>query len=341
VDRGRQFFAATALALIGISHPTAPRAEDAKPFFAGKTLKIIVGLPAGGGADAYARLVQRHLTRHVPGTPAIVVQNMPGAGSLKSVVFLDAGAPDDGTVMATFSAALITEALTAPERVKVDFRNFAFIGSVSEDIRVCYVRSASGVRDWQDLVTHGEVIFGATAPGAAGTADTAMLRSLFGVKLRQVQGYAGSAAKRLAVEKGEIDGECGSWTSLPDDWLRDRKINVLVRLSPTLVAGQDASVPFAGDLLKDERDRKVYDFLLAPAKLGRLFMTSARVPADRVATLRAAFDAMVADPAFLNEAWKLRLLVTPMTGAEIARHVADLYAMPADLVARAKAVSGE
>jgi len=333
----RRHLAATVLALV--SQPAAAVAEDA--FYSGKTLRLIVGLPAGGAADAYARLVQRHLARRVPGTPAIVVQNMPGAGSLKSVISLDAGAPADGTVMVTFNPGLVAEALTAPERVKVDFRNYAFIGSVSEDIRVCYVRSASGVRTWQDLLARADIVFGATAPGAAGTADIAMLRNLFGASIKQVQGYAGSAAKRLAVQNGEIDGECGSWPAIPDDWLRDHKINVLVRLLRTLVPGLDPNVPFAGDLLRDERDRKVYEILSAPGKLGRLFVVSGRVPAGRVAILRASFDAMVADPAFLSEAQKLRLLIAPVTGAEIAGRIADLFATPADLVVRAKAVSGD
>jgi hypothetical protein len=168
-----------------------------------------------------------------------------------------------------------------------------------------------------------------------------MLRKLFGVKLKQVQGYAGSADKRLAVERGEIDGDCGGWTSVPDDWLRDRKINVVVRLSPTLVAGMDKSVPFGGDLVKDASERKIYDFLVAPERLGRLFMVAGSVPAERVAVLRAAFDAMVADAAFRADAEKVKLLVTPMTGGEVARHIADLYATPAELVARAKAVTGE
>jgi len=335
---GRRHVAATVLALV--SQPAAAAgAEDA--FYAGKTLRLIVGLPAGGAADAYARLVQRHLARRIPGTPAIVVQNMPGAGSLKSVISLDAGAPLDGTVMVTFNPGLVAEALTVPERVKVDFRNYAFIGSVSEDIRICYVRSASGVRTWQDLLARTDIVFGATAPGAAGTADIAMLRNLFGANIKQVQGYAGSAAKRLAVENGEIDGECGSWSAIPDDWLRDQKINVLLRLLPTLVPGLDPNVPFAGDLLQDERDRKVYEVLSAPIKLGRLLIVSGRVPAARVATLRAAFDAMVEDAGFLSEAQKLRLQVAPVSGVEIAGRIADLFATSADLVARAKAVSGD
>src|SRR5262245_58487444 len=330
-----------ALMLVATAFALArPALAQEANFYAGKTLKIIVGLPPGGGADAYARLVQRHLGRHVPGAPTIVTQNMPGAGSLRSVMGLNAS-PDDGTVMAHFSSALLTESMIAPDRVKLDFRNYAWIGNVSEDVRVCYVRSAIGVRTWRDLLARPEVIFGATAAGNAGNVDTAMLRNLFGVKVKQVQGYAGSAAKRLAVERGEIDGDCGGWTSVPEDWLRERKINVVVRLSPTLVAGMDGSVPWGGDLVKDASERKIYDFLVAPERLGRLFMVSGKVPADRVAARRAAFDATVADPEFLADAKKMKLLVTPMTGGEVTRHVGELYATPADLVARAKAITGE
>jgi hypothetical protein len=338
-DRRRNL-AAAAVALCALATPAIAQ-DSAQTFYAGKTIKLIVGLPPGGGADAYARLVQRHLGRHVPGTPAILIQNMPGAGSLRSVMALNAS-PEDGTVMAHFSSGLLTEAITAPERVRVDFRNFAWLGNVSEDVRVCYLRSASGVRNWQDMLARKEaVVFGATAQGNAGNVDTELLRNLFGVKLKQVSGYAGSAEKRLAVEKGEIDGDCGGWTSVPDDWLRDRKINVMIRLSPTLVAGMDQSVPFGGDLVRDASERRIYDFLTAPERLGRLFMVSGAAPADRVAALRAAFDTMVLDPAFLAEARQLRLLVTPMPAAEVMQHVGALYATPADVLARAKSVAAE
>jgi tripartite-type tricarboxylate transporter receptor subunit TctC len=332
---------AAAVALLWLGGPERPSgAQEAQPFYAGKTIKLIVGLPPGGGADAYARLVQRHLGRHIPGAPAILIQNMPGAGSLRSVMALNASS-DDGTAMAHFSSALLSEAITAPERVRLDFRTYAWLGNVSEDVRVCYVRSLSGVRTWPEMLARNEVVFGATAQGNAGNVDTAMLRNLFGVKLKQVSGYAGSAEKRLAVEKGEIDGDCGGWTSVPDDWLRDRKINVMIRLSPTLVAGMDDHVPFGGDLVRDAGERRIYDFLTAPERLGRLFMVAGAVPAERVAALRAAFDAMVVDPQFLAEAAQLRLLVTPMTGAEVARRVGALYATPADVVARAKVIGGE
>ena len=340
----RRLPAAAAVALLALGLPAgtsiAQDAPSAQNFYAGKTIKLVVGLPPGGGADAYARLAQRHLGRFIPGTPAILIQNMPGAGSLRSVMALNAS-PDDGTVMAHFSSALLSEAITAPERVRLDFRNFAWLGNVSEDVRVCYLRSASGIRNWQDMLARNEVVFGATAQGNAGNVDTAMLHNLFGVKLKRVSGYAGSAEKRLAVEKGEIDGDCGGWTSVPDDWLHDRKINVMIRLSPTLVPGMDGNVPFGGDLVRDAGERKVFDFLTAPERLGRLFMVSGAVPADRVAVLRAAFNAMVVDPQFLAEAAQVRLLVTPMAAAEVGQHVGELYATPADLVARAKIIAGE
>src|SRR5215469_8534898 len=331
---------AAALLTLALSAEPSPAQDAAPASHAGKTIKLIVGLPPGGGADAYARLVQRHLGRHIPGAPAILIQNMPGAGSLRSVMALNTS-PEDGTVMVHFSSGLLTEAITVPERVHVDFRSYAWLGNVSEDVRVCYLRSSAGVHNFAEMLARNEVVFGATAQGNAGNVDTAMLKNLFGVKLKQVSGYAGSAAKRLAVESGEIDGDCGGWTSVPDDWLRDKKINIMVRLSPTLVPGMDPSVPYGGDLVRSADDRKIYDFLTAPERLGRLFMAAGGVPADRVAVLRAAFDAMVVDPAFLAEAAQLRLLVTPMRADEVAGQIGALYATPADLVARAKIIAGE
>jgi tripartite-type tricarboxylate transporter receptor subunit TctC len=315
-------------------------AEDATSFFAGKTITIVVGLPPGGAADAYARLLQRQLPAHLPGAPTIIVQNVPGAGGMKSVEYLDT-LPPDGTAMATFSSGVLTEAMTSPDRVKTDFRRENWIGNVSEDARVCYLWHTTGVRNWQDLLARPAVVFSASAPGTAGFVDAAMLRELFGVHLKQINGYRGSAEMRLAVEKGEVDGSCGGWTAMPADWLHSGRVNVVVRLSPTLFPGMDKSVPFAGDLVKDARQRAIFDFLMAPEKLGRLFMLSGQVPAERVAVLRRAFDATVADPAFLQDAEKLRLTVTPMTGETVERDVAALYATPADLVAKAKAIAGE
>src|SRR5258708_11214453 len=288
-----------AVAALALAPSLAQSAEQARPFYAGKQISIVVGLPPGGGADVYARLVQRYLSRHIGGAPTILVQNMPGAGSLKSVMYLNPHAPADGTVMVTFSSALLNEALTAPERVRADFRAYRWIGNVSEDVRVCYVWGASGVRNWQDMIGRQKALFmGATASGTAGNADTGMLQHLFGVKINQVQGYAGSADKRLAVERREIDGDCGGWTSGSEDWLRGKKINIVVRLSPPLVPGLDPSVPFGRVLVKDGRHRKIYDFLIAPERLGRLFMVSDKVPPNPVAAFPPGSHAMSPHPGF-------------------------------------------
>jgi tripartite-type tricarboxylate transporter receptor subunit TctC len=319
-------------------HPAI--AQNAASFFTGKTLRLIVGLPPGGAADAYARLVQRHLPTHLPGAPSIIVENVPGAGTLKSVLYLES-LPADGTAVVTFSSGLLTAAITSPARVKVDFRRQGWIGNVSEDARVCYLWHTTGLRNWQDLLARKEVVFAASAPGTAGYVDTAMLRELFGIHLAQVNGYPGSADMRLAVEKGEVDGSCGGWTAMPAGWLRGGKVNVIVRLSPTLLPGMDDKVPFAGDLVKNERERAIFDFLMAPEKLGRPFMVSGRVPPERVTALRRAFDAMAADPQFLSDAQRLRLTVAPMNGEQVARDDAALYAAPADVVAKAKAIAGE
>jgi tripartite-type tricarboxylate transporter receptor subunit TctC len=313
-------------------------AEIAQPFYAGQQITITVGEPPAGGADAYARLVQRHLARHIPGQPAIVVQNMPGAGSLKAVNWLTT-APADGTAMVIFNSELLAQSLIAPQRVNIDFRQFDWIGNVSEDLRVCYVWAASGITGWQALKSRAKPLFwGATTAGTNGYADLVMLQQLFGVKINPVQGYAGAAEKRLAVERREIDGDCGGWPTIPPDWLRDHKINVVVRFSPTLVPGIDPRIPFAGDLVGNDRERKLYDFLVAPERLGRVFVMPAKVPADRAAAMRTAFNAMVTDPAFRADAMRLNLLVTPMTGDEVARRVTDLYATPADVVAQAKTI---
>jgi tripartite-type tricarboxylate transporter receptor subunit TctC len=314
--------------------------SPAENSFAGRTIKIVVGMPPGGGVDAYARLVQRHLERHLPGSPLTIVQNMPGAGSMRSVMSL-AAAPDDGTAIVTFSSSLLTESILFPERVKLDFRAYGFLGNLGEDGRICFVRPALGVRDLAGLKARGRLVFGATAAGTSGNVDVAMLRNLFGLDVQIVNGYAGSAAKRLAFERGEIDGDCGGVTSLPSDWLPAGKIAVFMRLSPELAPGLDPAVPFGGALLKSDTDRRAYDFLVTPQRLGRLFIASGKTEPARLAALREAFGRMTADPRFLADAGKLNLNVVPRRGEEVERDIAALYATPRDILVRAKSVAGE
>jgi len=164
---------------------------------------------------------------------------------------------------------------------------------------------------------------------------------LFGVKVNMVKGYPGSADKRIAIERGELDGDCGSWTSMPDDWLRDSKITVHIRFSRTLVPGMPASAAAARDLLTDPRKRDIFNLLTASAVVGRPYIAPKGVPADRLAALRAAFDATMKDPEFLADSEKQHLAVTPMTGAEVETFIKGLYRTPPDIAAAAREISGD
>ena len=312
-------------------------AEAASDVFQGKGLKLIVGMPPGGGVDAYARLLQRHMTQHLTGKPSIVVQHMPGAGSLRAVQYM-ATAPNDATTIVTFTSTLIVDSVLSPEQSKVNLREFSFIGNASEDTRVCYVRAGIGTGNIAELRKR-EIIFGVTT---ASQPEASMIRNLLGLNMRLVRGYAGSADKRLALEKAEIDGDCAGWTSLPLDWKTGGKvINVFVRVSPALLPGMDPAIPYGGDVLASAEDRRLFEFLTAPTRLGRPFMVKRNSPPEQIAALRAAFDAAVKDPELLAEAAKMEMTISPISGPEVDRQIGELYDAPPELVARAKTITAQ
>ena len=316
-------------------------AQDVASFYRGKTVRIIVGFSSGGGYDVYGRLLSRHIGKYIPGNPTVVVQNMPGAASLKALQFLDQGAPADGATIVTFNPGLIMGSLTAPARTPLDFTKFAWIGNISEDIRVCYTWHGKGIRNWKELLAKDQIVFGNTGAGTSAFIDDRMLQMLFGVKLKMVQGYPGSADKKISIESGELDGDCGSWTSLPEDWLRDKKIDIHARFSKTLAPGMPANVPWAGDLLQTETQLQTYRLLVTGAEIGRPFLASKSIPTDRLAALRTAFDQAMKDPEFLAEAEKQRLIIGPDPGAVVEKRIAEIYATPPDVVARAKEIAGD
>ena len=316
-------------------------AQDVAGFYSGKTLRIVVGFSAGGGYDQYARLLARHVGRHIPGNPAVVVQNMPGSASLKSVQYLDAGAPADGTLITTFNPGLISQSITTPDKVPVKFLDYAWVGNISEDFRVCYTWNASGVKTWQEFLRKDNLRFGNTGVGTSAYIDNRMLVELLGAKIHQVQGYPGSADKRLAIERGELDGDCGSWTSLPEEWLKEKKITLLVRFSRTRLPDMPESMSYVADLLTDAKKKETFNLLTAGALIGRPFIAPRATPPDRLAALRKAFDATVKDPEFLADAEKQRMTVLPMTGPEVEVAIKKLYQTPPDVVAAAKNITGE
>src|SRR5262245_19201 len=262
--RSLRRFGRAILAVIALSASlaTSAAAQDPAAFYRGKTVRIVVGFSAGGGYDIYARVLAKHFARHIPGQPTVIVQNVPGAASLKSVQLLGAGAPTDGTLVTTFNPGLITQSVTAPEKIGgVNFLDYAWIGNVSEDFRVCYTWNGTGIKTWQELLARSKLNFGNTGVGTSAYLDNRILSELFGVKLNMVKGYPGSADKRIAIERGELDGDCGSWTSMPFDWLQEGKITVQVRYSKTLIPGMPPNAPYARDLLTDSKKQQTYDLL--------------------------------------------------------------------------------
>jgi tripartite-type tricarboxylate transporter receptor subunit TctC len=315
---------------------SAPGAAAAEDFYKGKTVTIVVGFSPGGGYDTYARTLARHIGDHIAGNPTVIVQNMPGAGSLTAVRYLDATAPKDGTVITTFNPGQITESLTDPGKVKLKFSEYAFVGSITRDFRVCYAWGATGIKNWDDLAKANEFVLGATAPGVGAYVNGAVLRNVFGFKIRQVVGYPGSAEQRLAIERGELHGDCGSWSSIPPEWIAENKINPLVRFSPVSTPDMPKNIPFAGDLAKTDEQKRILKIVGAPGELGRPFIMSKQVPQDRLEIIRAAFDATMRDKEFLSDAEKQRLPVYPADGKEAAEIISEIYASPPELVEKAK-----
>jgi tripartite-type tricarboxylate transporter receptor subunit TctC len=328
---------AMGLALVAFPAPRhALAAED--EFFKGRIITLVVGYSVGGGYDQYARALARHLGGRIPGSPTVLVQNMPGAASLTAVRYLDANAPKDGTVITAFDPGLITESFASPDVFKVRFSDYQWVGTMLRDIRVCYAWGATGVKTWDDMMKRKEFLIGTTAKGSNAYVNGAILRKIFNAPVRQIAGYPGSNEQRLALERGELDGNCGSWSAMPQDWVVHGKINPLVRFSPKRPADMSASVPFISDLATTSEQKDVLAVLNAAAELGRPFIVARTVPPERVSVLRAAFQATLNDEAFLAEAQAQSLALDPVPGEEAAAIINRIYAGPPDLARKVKEV---
>ena len=312
----------------------------AQDFYQGKSINIVVGYTSGGGFDANARLLARYIGRYIPGNPDVVVSNMPGAASLTSVLYLDSAAPKDGTVMNVFNFGEVGNARMGVSHVKIDFRKFQWIGSTSRDITVCYLWHALGMKTLEDAKRSGRKLhFSLTALGTSNDVNQRILKNILGLDLQQVNGYPGSAEEKLAIERGEIDGNCGSWASTPIDWLTGAKVNTITRSGPA-PAGMSPSVPFIVDI-SPEKDREIVHFFATATEVLRPFIVSAAVPAERVKILRDAFDKSVKDPDFLAEAVRQRIPASPLNAQQTAAMVNEIYATPDSIVDSARKIAGE
>jgi len=329
--------ATLALAAV-VSQAAAVRADD---FYQGKTISMVVGYSAGGGYDINARLVSRHIGRHIPGSPTVVVVNMPGAGSLRSVEHIERHAPKDGTVINMFDYTQITNSLLTPDKVPIDFRKFQWIGSVAQDLAVCYVWHTIKAKTIADLQRLPEIHMGRTNAGTSSDTQQRILRKLFNVNVHSVAGYAGSAEAFIAVERGELEGGCMTWASLPPHWIAENKITPVARVTSGTAPDLSADVPSMSDLLADDHDRKVLRTLSAAGEIGKPLVLQLSVPQERVQILRNAFAAMMKDPAFLADAEKVRQNVSATIGNDAVKIVDEIYSSPTDVVDAARAIAND
>ncbi len=306
-------------------------------FYKGKQMRIVIGSSAGAGFDAFGRMVGRHLPPNLPGGPTVVASNMPGAGSLQAVRSIKAN-PPDGTYMVLFNPGQVLNSVLTPEKVNFDFTKEAtFIGSATADARVCYAWHDKGVKTLQDLLDRKQPFAtGHTGPNAATYIDAAILKNLFNAPLNQILGYPGATEQRLAVERGELDGDCGSWDSVPQNWINEKKINIFVRIS-RVERPEIKGVPFIGDVANAEQKRIIM-LLTTHNEMFRPFIVNSEVPKDRIAALREAFWKTVNGKPFLDEAAKTnRAVISPLNGADLEKLVAELYSTPKDLLPKAAA----
>jgi len=333
--RGRAAFLGAAAACLALAAAPAS-GQSAAAFYQGSTVTMLVGSGAGGGYDTYSRVLAQHMSRHIPGTPNIIVKNMPGGGSIKAANHLYNVAPKDGSVFAAVFNTLPLQPLVRKKGLKFDIRKFNWVGSIGKHQNICVTWHTNAIKAF-DQARQRQVVVAAT--GASGNAAVypKIFNEVLGTKFKVVTGYKASGA-RLAVQRGEADGICGmSYQTLLASnpaWVLDKQINILAQIGlrphPAL-----KGVPMVLDMVKKKADRDILTFLMIPQEMGRPYVAPPGVPQDRLAALRGAFLATMKDPAFLKDADRTRLKVEPIDHAEMEALVDRLYAMPAETVARA------
>jgi tripartite-type tricarboxylate transporter receptor subunit TctC len=320
---------ATAVTMLP-AHAAGP--ED---FYRGKTVSLVIGYSVGGGYDAYARLLARHLGRHIPGNPSIVAQNMTGAGSLKAASYIYSVAPKDGSAIGTFSRSLAIAPLLS--KAEFDSTKFSWLGSVTDEVTLCVTRHDARVKTWDDVLVT-ETTLGGEGAGSDPNIFALLYRNVFGAKIKIVSGYHGTNEIQLATERGEVDGLCGlSWSTLKGrypHWLKDRKVNILVQAGIKKETAL-SHVPSATELAKQPEQKQILNLLLIGQAMARPFAAPPGIPADRKAALIAAFDRTMTDAEFLAEAQRLNFDVNPVSAARLDALLAEAYATPKDVVAAA------
>jgi tripartite-type tricarboxylate transporter receptor subunit TctC len=331
-------------ALLALAIPAlSPATAQAADFYAGKTISMVVGGSAGGGHDLYARTIARHLPRFIPGSPTIVVRNMPAAGSMQAAAHIFSVAAKDGTAIgALYPGAIMTPLLDPKTRVTYEPTKFQYLGSAESGARICATYQKSKIKTFQDAVTQPS-IFGGSAAGGSVYEYGHMMRNAAGAKFRLVTGYKATLDMTLDMERGEIDGICGwDWStakSQKPDWLRDKTVNILLQVAldpdPELTK---LGVPPIWGFIRNETDRKAVELVVSQQVFSRPHVVAPETPADRVQILRNAYDAVMTDGQFLADADKVRLDISPSPGSKLQKLVESVYATPGATVERARQI---
>src|SRR5215470_3058372 len=308
-------------------------AQTPAEFFKGRQITLLVGFGPGGEEDLWSRVVARHLATHIPGQPNVVPQHAPGSGGLLVANRLYNTAAKDGTVLGMINRGIAFEPLLGGQGAQFDALKINYLGSPGRDTTVCAARKDAAVQSMQDLYSR-ELAVGGTGSGADTAIYPEFLAALLGMKFKLVKGYQGSNQIQLAMERGEVQGICLSYDSLSRGNLaRSGGLNVLLQaaLAPD---PRIKDVPMVIDAARSADDRKALELFFARAAMGRPFVAPPGVPADRLAALGTAFDAAIADPAFLEDASKLNLNVVPVSAREMTEIVSNAYKTPPDVVRR-------
>jgi tripartite-type tricarboxylate transporter receptor subunit TctC len=303
-----------------------------------RPINIYVAGTAGGGIDLYARVLARHLGRHIPGKPQVNVQVMPGAGGIRAANFLAQQAPKDGTAITTFAGGPILEPLIGARKTDYNSSDFTWIGAVTKDVGLCVAWGATKFKTIEDA-KRDQMTVGGTGAGSDTDIWPPILNELLGTKFRVITGYLGTQETIIAMERGETHGRCTfSYSAIKTakpDWLRDKKINILVQLA-LAKHGDFPDVPLIYDLVSKPEDRQLLDLMIGSSAMARPFAAPPGLPPRIATSLRRGFDATMKDEAFLADAQKIQAEVLPSTGEEVQKLVARLYETPKPVVERVK-----
>ena len=320
---------------------TAEQRQAALAFYRGKTVRIVVGSGAGGGFDTTARLVSRHIAKHIPGEPTVIVENMPGAGGLVAANHMFNAAPKDGTVIGIFHEAQLGNQLTGADGVQFDLRKFNWLASSFVDPNVCVVRTDAPVKTFREMIgSRTPIVVGGTGPGSNTYDAPRVIVAATGANIKAVAGYPSTSNVRIGIERGELHGMCIGWGSIQSaagQWLRDKYVQVLVQ-NGTTPHRDLPDVPLAIDFAKDPESKAMLRLVDAPGAMAKPFALPPGVDASRVQVMRAAIFATFEDPAFVEEAKAMKLDFAPKTADQIQEVLNDVLGTPPEIAAKYKLI---